>query len=76
MGQDIESCMDRTEKSRLRERRSRHSSREDKANHPCEFWGKWLLATSPTGHGVVGKDLGVPSHLLAKAFKNYRCVCV
>jgi len=37
-----------------RERRRGGSSRGDKANHP--------LATSSTGPGIAGEDLGVPSH--------------
>lgn len=55
MGWDTESC-----------RRFRDCGREEgdtaeeirPTNQPGEFLGKWPLATSPTGPGVAGEDLG------------------
>lgn len=35
---------------------------EDKAIQPCDFSGKWPLATSPTGPRVAGEGLRVPNH--------------
>lgn len=63
MGRDMETCR----RFRDWERRG-HNSRGDKANQPSEFLGKWPLATSPTGPGVAGEDLGVPSNYLSQRF--------
>lgn len=49
------------ETAMARGRRMGGRSCGEKASQPCEIWSKWTLDTSPTGPGVAGEGLGMPS---------------